>query len=169
MIESVETLESVLEPYPGQTVYCQADKKDWRWDPIEGWQDVSVSNTTLAEMSAYEINKQIISQLPNLSNKDLKEKTKLITKFISETNHKYYMLLCRELNYYTILANDPINAAPNDYFGDVLLECLAFWHVKAIDVSTETDIALEIWIAGDDDEVNVMYFFPYDNGVIACR
>jgi hypothetical protein len=37
MIESVETLESVLEPYPGQVVYCQADKKDWRWDPIEGW------------------------------------------------------------------------------------------------------------------------------------
>ena len=55
------------------------------------------------------------------------------------------------------------------FFGDVLLECLEFWHVKAIDVSTETDVALEIWIAGDDDEVNVMYFFPYDNGVIACR
>lgn len=169
MIEQVNSLDEILEPYHGQQVYVKSEDGTepsyWRFDAVEGWQKL---NPELNMGSAYDMNKNIIKQLPNLSNKDLKEKTKLVTKFISETNNKYYMLLCRDLNYYTVLVNDPQNAAPNDYFGDVLLECLAYWYIRGIDLD-ESGMAIEIWVAGDDNEVNVMYFFPYDNGVIACR
>lgn len=163
MIEQVKSLNDVAEPYAGQVVFCEEDERTYRWDPIEGWQDL-----TVLQMTEYEMNKQLVSQLPNLSNKDLKEKTKDITKFISETGHKYYMLLCRELNYYTLLAHDPEHAAPTDYFGDVLIECLSFWDIKAIDIKAE-ELSVEIWVKGSDEEVYVMYFFPYDNGVVACR
>ena len=164
-INEVNTLDEVLEPEAGQVVLC--DGKAYRWDPIELWQEIK-ADAPLASMSAYEMNKQIIRQLPNLSNKDLNEKTKLIRKFISETENKYYMLLCRELNYYTILVDEPEKAFPTDYFGDVLLECLCYWDIKAIDLAEHGGI--EIWISvKDTDEIYTMYFFPYDNGVILCR
>lgn len=169
MIEQVKSLDEVLEPYHGQTVYINpedgTETSYWRFDAVEGWQKL---NPEINMGSTYDMNKNIIKQLPNLSNKELKEKTKLITKFVSETANKYYMLLCRDLNYYTVLVNDPVNAAPNDYFGDVLLECLSYWCIRGIDID-ESGMAIEIWVAGDDDKVSVMYFFPYDNGVIACR
>ena len=38
MIEVVNTLEDVLEPYAGQIVNCEKDGKVYRWDPVEGWE-----------------------------------------------------------------------------------------------------------------------------------
>lgn len=163
MIESVENLEAVLEPYVGQTVYNEADKKVYRWDAIEGWQCADMeSNIT---MNAYDLNKQIIGQLKILDDKALEEKKDLIRKFCNETNNEYYMLLCRDINYYTLfkmdlkLADEPIN--------EILIECAQnIGEIKAIDL-TEDGGAIELWMTYRD-ETYVAYFFPYDTGVIIC-
>lgn len=163
MIESVENLEAVLEPYNGQTVYNEADKKVYRWDAIEGWQSADMeSNVT---MNAYDLNKQIIGQLKGLNDEDFEEKKNLIRKFCNDTNNEYYMLLCRDINYYTLfkmdlkLADEPIN--------EVLIECAqGIGEIKAIDL-TEDNGAIEFWMTYQD-ETYVAYFFPYDAGVVVC-
>ena len=72
MIESVENLEQVLEPYAGQTVWNEEDSKVYRWDPIEGWQEQPIDSTFT--LSAYDMNKQIIGQLQTMDNDTINQK-----------------------------------------------------------------------------------------------
>ena len=167
MIEQVEKLEDVLEPYHGQTVWCSDEDKIYRFDAVEGWQEIPEDNTNAEfNMNIYEMNKQIIGQLEILDETALAEKREFVRNFIGKWNHQYYMLLCRELNYYTLfhidskLADEPVE--------DVLLECAeVIGKIKSIEI-TEDDCAIEIWVTNSDNETYVMYFFPYDNGVVVC-
>lgn len=163
MIESVENLEAVLEPYNGQTVYNETDKKVYRWDAIEGQQGADMeSNIT---MNAYDLNKQIIGQLKVLDEEAFEEKKNLIRKFCNDTNNEYYMLLCRDINYYTLFKMDLKLA--DELINEVLIECAqGIGEIKAIDL-TEDNNAIEFWMTYQN-ETYVAYFFPYDAGVIIC-
>lgn len=162
MIESVENLNSILEPYAGQEVYSQADDAIFRWDPIEGWQKVEINGGL--NMSLYDINKQVISQLPVLTEEQLQEKRQLINTYCANTTSTFYMLLCRDINYYTVFCRD-INGE-NDIGKEVLLCGTDLGLIKAIDLN-EDDV-IEVWVECQG-EVYVAFFFPYDNGVILCK
>lgn len=164
MIEQVHTLDEVIAPEAGRTVYCEADDKVYRWDPIEGWQEVTVEGGVT--MSAYDINKQIIGQLEILDTEALQEKKKMVREYITN-NGNYFMLLCRDINYYTIFHKVHPKEA-DDVLENVLIdECLpALGSIKAID-RTE-DGAIEIWWQDEENNVYAAYFFPYDVGVIIC-
>lgn len=167
MIEQVDSLDQIIEPYAGQVVYCIEDGKVYRFDATEAWQEVKSENTVLS-MNAYDMNKQIIGQLQILDKEVLAEKKQMIYSFCEDTHNTYYMLLCRELNYYTVFCRQP---KANEYIADVLLECIdTLGDVKAID-STEDGAAIEIWIDNPcfEDSVHVLYFFPYDGGVEVCQ
>ena len=58
MIEQVHTLDEVIAPEAGRTVYCEADDTVYRWDPIAGWEEMTVEGGLT--MSAYDINKQLV-------------------------------------------------------------------------------------------------------------
>ena len=164
MIEQVETLEEVLEPRVGQTVFCNSDQKIYQWSPVEGWEEIHPeANIT---MKAYEMNKQIVGQLEVLDEEAMEEKKKAIRDFVYNWNHQFYMLLCRELNYYTVFYINPELAI--ETVEDMVIECAHdIGDIKAID-KTQDDCAIEIWITNCDNETYVMYFFPYENGVIVC-
>ena len=163
MIESVETLESVLEPYTGQTVWCESDDKTYRWDPVEGWQECNFEGNV--SMSAYDINKQIIGQLQIMDNDTINEKKKLIREFVDEEHNQFYMLLCRDVNYYTVFVRDLKLA--DECIDDVVIECANdLGLIKSIEL-TEDKKAIEIWVSNSEDTY-AMYFFPYDRGVIVC-
>ena len=164
MIESVENLNAVLEPYTGQTVYNEEDNKVYRWDPIEGWQEQKMDGNLT--MSAYDINKQIIAQLPTISEEDLETvKSQIIRKYCDNMKAEYYMLLCRDINYYTVFKIDLKLA--DETIEDVLIECAqGIGAIKSIAL-TEDEMALELWMTYRD-ETYVAYFFPYDTGVIVC-
>lgn len=162
MIEQVNYLEDVLEPQAGQTVYVKSTEQYYRFDPIEGWQLIDIDKTLLT-MNAYEMNKQIVGQLEILDKETIAEKKQKIFEFCEETNNTYYMLLCREQNYYTVFHRN-INGI--EFIADVLIECAEFiGDIKAIDF---IDGAIEIWV-DNGEEAHVMYFFPYDEGVEICR
>ena len=80
-----------------------------------------------------------------------------------------YMLLCRELNYYTVFQRQ-FNAATHENFGDVVIECLEnLGDIKSIEL-TETKDAIEAWIVDPNEhEAYVVYLFNYDQGVIICE
>lgn len=168
MIEQVEKLEDILEPYHGQTVWCSDEDKVYRYDAIEGWQYVPEEQGTQMAMDIYNLNKQIISQLPTLSNDALIEKKILVRDFILKTNNKYYMLLCRDINYYTLFALDVYKNSDelleNIMFDECITQCLG--DIKSIEIA-EDGGAIEIWYTTHDDSY-VMYFFPYDAGVVVC-
>lgn len=162
----VTSLDEVLEPSAGQIVYIADNdiKTFYRYDPIEGWKPLKLDGGI--NMNAYDMNKQIISQLPTLTNKQLhKEETKIL-KYVNENNNTYFMLLCKELNYYTVLVHNHPEAKPIDYIEKVCIECAQYLgDIKAIDT---TDGGIEIWIM-HENQAYVMYFFAYDNGVELCR
>lgn len=166
MIEIVDTLESVLEPYAGQIVQCDKDNKYYRWDPIEGWQLFKFEDDAQFKMNAYDINKQIISQLPAITDEDLEAvKSQIIRKYCDQMKAEYYMLLCRDINYYTVFRIDLKLA--DETVDEALVDCAKYiGAIKSIGF-TEDEQALELWMTNEEDTY-VAYFFPYDQGVIVC-
>ena len=163
MIEEVNYLEDVKEPYANQVVFCKYDEKVYQWSPIEGWQPLSMGSNF--SMSAYDMNKQIIGQLQIMDNDTINEKKKLIREFVDEEHNQFYMLLCRDINYYTLFAIDVKLA--DELIDDLVIECANdLGLIKSIEL-TEDKRAIEIWVSNSEDTY-AMYFFPYDSGVIIC-
>jgi hypothetical protein len=98
----------------------------------------------------------------------LAEKKILIRDFILKTQNKYYMLLCRDINYYTLFAIDAFRNTEEILENVMIDECITRYmgDIKSIEL-TEAGDAIEIWYTAPDDTY-VMYFFPYDAGVIVC-
>lgn len=114
------------------------------------------------EMSLYDMNKQIMFQMPELSEEKIVEAKDLITTFNHNNGHKYYMLLCNELKYYTVFNTEK---AFEEKLEEVVFECLNnVGTVVAVD-PTEDGTAVEIWVKLEE-EAKVFYFFGYDKGVI---
>ena len=117
------------------------------------------------QMNLYDMNKQIISQLPGLNNEELEAKKGLFADYEATHEEDYYMLLCNELKYYTVfnMASDRGTAV----FVDEVVGCLQDFadEVKSIELNELG--AVEIWFQ-KDEEIYVMYFFPYTQGVIEC-
>jgi hypothetical protein len=166
MIEQVEKLADIMEPYAGQTVWCSSEDKVYRFDPVEGWQHIPDDEETSIGMNMYDINKQIIAQLPVISGENLEAvKSGIIRKYCDQMKAEYYMLLCRDINYYTIFRIDTKLA--DETIDDVLIECAGnIGEIKSVDFIEDAE-ALELWMTNEEDTY-VAYFFPYDTGVIVC-
>lgn len=161
-----ENGNEILEPVEGQKAFSPETKKlytfhDGAWEMVTG--DVNVG------MTMYDLNKQIISQMPILDEGALDIARSKIVDYLIQTGCEYYMMLCRELNYYTVfqvvLNHSSLPHAMNeviacaDYLGDI----------KSIEWEEDKG-AIEIWITEreNDKETYVIYLFPYDAGVITC-
>lgn len=118
-------------------------------------------------MTLYDLNKAAVTQLPNYSEADKQAAKELINTYDDfSTMTRYYMLLCRELNYYTVFQRQFTGL---EDFGDVVIECLEnLGNIKSIEV-TEDKTAIEAWIVNSDNEAHVVYLFNYDQGVIICK
>lgn len=117
------------------------------------------------EMSLYEMNKQILSQLPTLTDEMLAEKYALIDEF--GKHKKWCMLLGKELAYYTIFHH--IEKDADETFAAAVLDCCAhLGDIKAIDWADEAQNAVEIWVS-TPELTTVLYLFDYSQGVIECQ
>ncbi len=122
------------------------------------------------QMNIYDINKQVISQMPCLTIEELEEKADtLITEYQNEQKASYYMMLCNELRYYTLFHIDEFDGGSQlSFLSNEVLSCLISFtdNIKSIEI-TDDKTAIEIWIT-KDEETYVMYLFNYDTGVIEC-
>lgn len=165
MIPTIETLE-LLKALPlakdGECFWvveknCAYVRQNGDWIPQP--QDTNISLGTL-----YEMNKEIISQLPGLTPEKWMEAYDLITDFIKAKNNKYFMLLSHEFRYYTVFAR----VGAEQPVAEAIGECLHSWVVKTIDLTPEGD-AIEIWADIPERGLTVFYFFSYDSGVCECK
>lgn len=168
IIKCTQTQFEVFEAEPGQVICIVDDDNNpirlTTWTGTE-WQDVKTDGGI--SMSIYDVNKQIIHQFSKMSKKMINEKKKIIKNFCDETNNKFYMLLCRDINYFTLF-NRIDNSAELESISDLVIECAkGVGEIKSIDLS---DGGIEIWVDQPfENSTYAMYFFPYDGGVELCQ
>lgn len=158
-----------LAPEVGQVVLVKDGEETGE---LLMWSGTSWENITAptgeVTMTAYDMNKQLIHQLPELDLDTIHQKKEMIYNFCNVTANHYYMLLCRDTNYYTLMHRIGGDASL-DTIADVVTECAETQGtIKSIE-RTEDGCAIEIWVDNAEDDVYVMYFFPYDGGVEVCR
>ena len=113
-------------------------------------------------LTVYEMNKQIITQLPELDKNDIEKAKETIMSLHEDYNNEYYMLYGKEISYFTLFkVNDDKN------LGDIVIECLHnVGVIKAID-KVEANDAIEMWVTDNSNEDSTcLYFFPYDMGLV---
>lgn len=108
-----------------------------------------------------------MSQLPALSKEKETEALSLIQEYSkSATSDTYYMLLGRDINYYTIFDISPNNGGATPLAATVL-EC-AKDVGSIVDVSLNESNAIEIWVKTEQDAI-CLIFFDYSQGVIPVK
>ena len=133
-----------------------------------------MASTPLTLISLYELNQNVVNGLPALdADGESKAESEFFT-WISELQDQsnYFMLLCNELNYYTLFHNRhhcaPITCAELDIknFWHELLDVLKYvGTVKIMEV--DTNGAWSIWVDWNNEgESHCFYLFPYDAGVV---
>ena len=124
-------------------------------------------------MTSYDINKQLISQLPPMTEEQYIEYENALTEFLVKTNNEYYMLLNNDKHYYTLFHKNgdiEFEAMP-DVLKEILNELGEFitWSAGADDESMELWVK-EKWTSVIDEteheEVFCYYLFGYDAGVV---
>lgn len=118
----------------------------------------------IGQMTLYDYSKQVVANEVPMDPVILNRKFKEIAETISKTKSEYYMLLCRELNDYTIfhLHKDfSIEQLTND-----LIETLQM-RGNILLADEQQKATYEIWIRNKDTEENFAYYlFNYDIGVV---
>ena len=117
-----------------------------------------------ANMSLYEINQGIIGQFPKYDSDQIKDLENRINEWNTKYSESYYfMLLCRDNNYYTIFHLDSelsdFSSLGEGTLG-VLIESGYTIHSDEI-----VDDHCEIW-AKNEENTYAFMLFPYDQGVI---
>ena len=155
-IKKMDLSQVNFTPVDGEVMQNSTDGKFYVWKD-ENWHEVKMENSGF-EMGLYDMNKQIIAQLPTIT--DLAEKEEVINKLHQNWGNYYYMLYGKEISYFTLFEMGAANQ-----FGLTVIDCLkSIGPIKAIDL-TELEDAVEIWVVSND-EPTCLYLFPYDNGVV---
>lgn len=118
------------------------------------------------KMTLFDLNKQIMSQKPDLTEDQIIEGKKEIMHFkLDNADSRYFMLLSNDIHYYTVLA---IDKAAKELLEDVVIELLHDWgDIKDIYLS-ENKGSIDFWVKSFNDNMAYFKLFPYDTGVIEC-
>ena len=147
----------------GHKVYVEDEKKAYVFNGEE-WVPLEVKSESNVQMSAYEMNKQIIGQMSPLKHKDMISKYALINEFVKQTENCYYLMYGREINYFTLFVKTP---SSKETLSLELAACLRSVGDIYDILLTETQDAIEIWVKPvNAEEVTCLYFFPYDAGIV---
>lgn len=111
-------------------------------------------------MDLYSLNKELVNNLPDMS--DFTASIELINSFSRKKSNKHYMLLGKDISYYTVLER---TLGLTETMGEAVIDCLKNIgnSIKNIE---EVEDGIECWVIPTDAERPVvLYFFPYDYGV----
>lgn len=129
---------------------------DGEWQEYKSDQNLGVT--------LYEINQMAVQQLEPLTEEQVEEAKKYFRSLTQKFESKYFMLLCRDLNYYTVFVMENENT-PN--FEDEVTECLrTLGEIKSVEIYDEL---IECWITDAENVAHVAYLFDYSKGVIECQ
>lgn len=154
----------ITAPKEGDLGYCKETSQICRY-VSEQWKIIKPINDSEIKLTNYEINQQLVSQRPDLTKEEIMAADKKLEIYLHKQENKYYMLLCKDISYYTVFCLD--ETAPNSIWDEFIICCEGIGKIKSIEL-TEQDDAIEVWVQPKDKTPVAMYFFSYDAGVIEC-
>ena len=150
---------------PGEIAYI-ADKENYvmwngtEWLPLP--ETVSAETGKGLTFTAYDLNKSIMSQAPVLT--DLTQPAAVIDEYAA--GRENFMLLCRDINYYTIFQKSKETYVHFDTLGEAVLTCAQdIGQILAVDYMEETG-TVEIWVRTHEDENLCMCFFESSGFIV---
>lgn len=171
--ENMEALKHDMEVNPhcyteGYTVFLEDIKETVTYQNGE-WVAQEIGETTSASgevsMSLYEMNRQLINQLPDYNKEAWSGAKEILREYVEKQPlRSYYMMYGRELNYFTVFHKE--DGAEFTNLFDAVKVCLdSVGTVRSFDFDGEA--AIEIWIKPEvASTVTCLYLFPYDDGVV---
>lgn len=145
------------------TIYIQNEglfiKRGNALEPVEG--NVGIN------MSLYDINKNVYAQLPKRTEEELAQFSETLTKFYKNISNARTMLLCREMNYYTVFE---FNDAAEEFetAADAIITCVSELG-ELLDV-VENEAGLEVWVKlFESAEVVMMILFDCEPMFVTYR
>ena len=169
--ENMEALKADMEKNPdsyveGTAVYLEDIKEGVRYINGEWVADETMETKANGDitMSLYEMNRQLINQLPDYNEEAWNGAKEIFNEYLSKHVNAYYMLYGRELNYFTVFHKNGDGEFDNLF--DALKACLdSVGSIRSFDFDGEA--AIEIWVKPEvASTVTCMYLFPYDDGVV---
>ena len=155
-IKKMDFSQINYEPMEGEIMQNAKDGHYYIWHEGQ-WNAIKMDKSGF-EMGLYDMNKQIISQLPDLTDWDRVETTLL--DFDNKWYNDYYMLYGKEISYFTVF-----KIKESSVFGREVIDVIKnVGAVKAIDLTEAAD-AIEVWVIYKD-EPTCLYLFPYDSGIV---
>lgn len=123
-------------------------------------------------LSLYESNQQLINGLPTLNDEQIAQSKIKMKKWLLENNDRYYMLLCKDYNYYTVFTYE--HGAINDMVESVTEIAFELGEIKVMEEDSSSAFAFWIKIENNrtealDDTQNLpycFYLFPYGRGIV---
>ena len=159
-VASMSILNSLKIHDEGDEAFVISESKIYRYSDGE-WKAAKTPEGKL-NISIYEMNKMVVAQLPEAEDKQVLE---TVRRYANDCQGKYFMLICKDLNYYTLFVR-------GEGEGRLEKEALDCMHdigtVKSAERIEDTDV-VELWVEPKDEEPVAMYFFNYEKGVVLCK
>jgi hypothetical protein len=149
----------------GEVVYLTDENKYVMYDGtdfVDMPDKVQVNNGQGLNMSLYDFNKMMVAQLPVKTT--FNDECTLINEFCASIGNTSYMLLCKDISYYTVFEYSD-NAAEYCYLGMAVIDCLTNVGQLICAEPTEDNNAIEIWVRTEDTDL-CMYLFPCSDLIV---
>ena len=166
-IQNLKMLKALQNHEDGEIALVLDEQAMYRYsEEIKDWIIVPKDESLDSGLTLYDLNKMIIAQTPELTEAEIQKKKIGINEYIKTTQNQVYMLLFKDISYYTVFIGNFANRQPME---QEVIECLQYLGtIKAIDIDTETGM-IECWIHQQGAEQPIAgYFFAYDGGTILC-
>lgn len=154
-IKKIDPSQIKYEPVEGELIQTP-DGKYMIWHDSQ-WNEFQMENSGI-KMELYDMNKQIIAQLPDLADWDRVEE--VVNTFDTNWQNTYYMMYGKEISYFTVFKIKEPNGFGREFI-DVVKNVGI---IKSIDLTEAAD-AIEIWVIYNN-EPTCLYLFPYDMGIV---
>jgi hypothetical protein len=159
-VQNEKFLESLPNHEEGEIAYLIDEKKcmiysDGKWTAFTP----KVNGEDNINLNLYDVNKQIISQLPPLSEQQLND---VIGEMNFWSKANAYMLYGKEISYFTLLQykeEESIN------FGENIISLLKDITDTIYSIDVVNDDSIEIWINYEENPT-VLYLFNYEGGIV---
>lgn len=153
-VKNIEILNALQNHQEGEVAFCEDEQqymtyKDDQWVPASSLQ-----------LNFYDLNKQIVSQLPPFDEVRINDAKDTLTAW---ANSSVYMLYGREISYFTVFQKQ--DEGEFETLADALFECLKSVSEKIYAFDIVDDSAIEIWL-DYEGEATVLYLFDYKEGVV---
>lgn len=145
-------------------VYVEKEKRTYIKNDNNEWEPVKINSGDI-QLSLYDMNKQIISQINLPTEKELEEQLASCDGYHINMEQRYYLLYGKEISYFTLFENNKENCPY--LLSDMVKECLEnIGQIKVVGLTAAAD-AVEIWVKPyDAEDVTCLYLFGYDNGIV---